>query len=211
MIFEQVRVGGDRNFAYIVGDETSGIAAVIDPSFSPDKVLARCEELGLEVRYLVNTHGHYDHTGGNDVVIGATGARTVGHGLIGPDISVADGDELSLGEVILRFIHTPGHTADSICVLAGDKLMTGDTLFVGKVGGTGFGADARSEYDSLHGKLMNLPDDVEVYPGHDYGMAPSSTIGKERGSNPFLLRETFEDFVELKRNWTEYKRIHGIK
>ena len=116
----------------------------------------------------------------------------------------------------LQIIHTPGHTGDSLCVLAEGpgavgKLVTGDTLFVGKVGGTGFGDDARAEYDSLHDKLMILSDDVEVWPGHNYGVEPSSTIGNERKTNPFLLRESFEDFVDLKRNWLQYKAEHGIK
>jgi glyoxylase-like metal-dependent hydrolase (beta-lactamase superfamily II) len=127
------------------------------------------------------------------------------------DIDLADGMSLPFGTTVLHIIHTPGHTPDSICILAGGDLITGDTLFVGKVGGTGFGADARSEYESLHGKLMTLPPDTRVWPGHDYGVRPSSTIGDELLENPFILRESFESFLELKRNWAEYKRIHGIK
>ena len=90
------------------------------------------------------------------------------------------------------------------------KLVTGDTLFVGKVGGTDYGAGARAEYDSLHRKLMVLPDETEVWPGHDVGVAPRSTIGHEKRTNPFLRCEDFAAFVELKRNWLEYKRRHGI-
>ena len=88
--------------------------------------------------------------------------------------------------------------------------MTGDTLFVGKVGGTDFKEGARTQYASLHEKLMILPDDTEVWPGHDVGVAPSSTIGHERETNPFLLRKNFEEFVDLKRNWVAYKKEHGI-
>jgi glyoxylase-like metal-dependent hydrolase (beta-lactamase superfamily II) len=90
-------------------------------------------------------------------------------------------------------------------------LITGDTLFVGKVGGTDLGPGARAEYESLFGKLLKLNEDVEVWPGHDYGVRPSSTIGEERRENPFLLCGSFEEFVDLKRNWTQYKREHGIK
>ncbi|MBT4484431.1 MAG: hypothetical protein HOC71_12230 [Candidatus Latescibacteria bacterium] len=89
--------------------------------------------------------------------------------------------------------------------------MTGDTLFVGKVGGTGLGNDARDEYRSLHEKLIPLPEDTRVWPGHDYGVRPSSTIGEELRENPFILRNSLEEFVELKKNWAEYKRKHGIK
>ncbi len=209
MVFEQIRTGGDRNFAYLIGDRESGQAAVIDPAFDPDMVLARAAEQGLEVKYLINTHGHYDHTDGNEAVLARTGAKLIAG-------EIAEGKEVVLGGVKITFLHTPGHTMDSICVLAQEegapaKLVTGDTLFVGKVGGTDLGDNARREYDSLHQKLMVLPDDTEVWPGHDYGVAPSSTIGNEKGTNPFLLRETFEEFVDLKRNWAAYKKEHGIK
>jgi glyoxylase-like metal-dependent hydrolase (beta-lactamase superfamily II) len=90
-------------------------------------------------------------------------------------------------------------------------LITGDTLFVGKVGGTDLGDGARREYDSLHNKLMTLPDHIEVWPGHNFGSAPSSTIGNERRTNPFLQQKSFEDFVHLKAHWIQYKREHGLK
>jgi glyoxylase-like metal-dependent hydrolase (beta-lactamase superfamily II) len=208
MIFEQIRTGGDRNFAYLVGDEKTKQAAVVDPSNDPALVLERAEENGLEVKLLINTHGHYDHSDGNSHVQSKTDAELVAGG-------AADGETFSLGDVELKVIHTPGHTSDGICILASEpgetpKLMTGDTLFVGKVGGTGYGDDARAEYDSIHQKLMTLPVETEVWPGHDYGVAPSSTIGNEKKTNPFILREGFEDFVDLKRNWLAYKREHGI-
>ena len=84
-------------------------------------------------------------------------------------------------------------------------------MFVGKVGGTDFGEAAKAEYESLHQKLLSLPDTTRVFPGHNYGTSPESTIGKERESNPFLVQPDFEAFLDLKRNWLEYKRIHGIK
>ena len=109
-----------------------------------------------------------------------------------------------------KILHTPGHTADSICLLVDDAAFTGDTLFVGKVGGTDLGDGARTEYASLHDVLMKLPDETRVFPGHDVGITPDSTIGRERAENPFLLREDLEAFVDLKRNWAEYKKEHGI-
>ena len=212
MIFEQIPVVGDRNFAYLIGDEETKQAAVVDPAFKPTKVLERAATGDLEIAYLINTHDHYDHADGNDVVLARTNARLLAGGKGG----VADGEKVSLGKVELTIIHTPGHSTDSICVLVTEpgkpgKLITGDTLFVGKVGGTGFGDDARAEYDSLRKKLMVLPENTDVWPGHDVGVAPSSTIGHEMRTNPFLLCETFEDFVNLKRNWLEYKKKHGIE
>ena len=214
MLFEQLKAGGDRNFAYLIADEETREAALVDPAGATEEILDRVQALNLEVKYVLNTHGHFDHTAGNESVQSRTGARVVRFDPEGRKtdtvLGVQDSDELPLGALTLKIIHTPGHTPDSICILCENKVCTGDTLFVGKVGGTGFGEDALQEFDSLHVKLLTLPDEVEVYPGHDYGVAPSSTIGHESRTNPFLIRESFREFVDLKRNWLEYKKIHGI-
>jgi hydroxyacylglutathione hydrolase len=211
MIFEQIRAGGDRNFAYLIGDENSRQALIVDPASDPAKVMERVAFHGLKVLYLVNTHTHHDHIAGNDHILSETDAK-----LLSGAEAVRDGETLALGAVSLTFLHTPGHTPESLCLLATEgeapgHVVTGDTLFVGKVGGTGFGDDARAEYDSLHKKLLTLPDATRVWPGHDYGAAPDSTIGNERETNPFLERDSFEGFVDLKRNWLAYKEKHGIK
>ncbi|MFC1692970.1 MBL fold metallo-hydrolase [Candidatus Latescibacterota bacterium] len=213
MFFKQITVGGDRNFSYIVADEMSGEVAVIDPGFDPDGELSIVENYGFTLAYIINTHDHFDHTGGNAVLAKQTGARIAMHESARShhDIKLKDCQVLKLGSIDMKILHTPGHTHDSICILAGKELMTGDTLFVGKVGGTGYGSDARDEYESLHGKLMKLSPDTRVWPGHDYGVKPSSTIGEELRENPFILCDSFESFVNLKRNWLEYKRKHGIK
>ena len=213
MIFEQIAVGGDRNFGYLVGDEESKKALLVDPSYNQEKVLSLVSKHGLAVVYVANTHGHYDHSQLSGQVAEATGAQVVAHksSAKGGELGVEDGDELAVGSLRVKILHTPGHTADSICLLVEDKVMTGDTLFVGKVGGTDLEAGARAEYESLSGKLLKLDDGVEVWPGHDYGVRPSSTIGAERRENPFLLRNSLEEFVDLKRNWSQYKQEHGIK
>ena len=213
MIFEQIAVGGDRNFGYLLGDQVSKKALLVDPSYNQEKVLSLVSEHGLTVVYVANTHGHYDHSQLSKRIARATGAQVVCHKSAAKrgQLGVEDSDELEVGSLRVKILHTPGHTADSICLLAEKKLMTGDTLFVGKVGGTDLGKKARAEYESLFGKLLKLDDDVQVWPGHDYGVRPSSTIGDERRENPFLLCGGFEEFVDLKRNWTKYKREHGIK
>lgn len=208
MIFEQIPVGGDRNFSYLIGDEESREAAIVDPGHSPEKLVGRAQHLGLRVVYVLNTHGHADHTGGNDAVLRKTGARLAAFAR--GDLPVRDGDVLRLGSVEIRVLHTPGHTTDSVCLLAGGKLVTGDTLFVGKIGGTHDETSARAEHESVWKKLCTLPLETEVWPGHDYGVRPSSTIGEELRSNPFLLQPTFEEFLHLKNTWAEYKRQHGI-
>ena len=213
MIFEQIRAGGDRNFGYLIGNEETKESAIVDPSSAPGKCLEAAEKHGLKVVYIIGTHGHGDHTSGIAALKKITGAKVVMHtdapGNV--DVRVADGDTLKLENLEMKIIHTPGHTSDSICILVDNKLVTGDTLFVGKVGGTYTEESARIEHDSLFDKLMKLDDDIEVYPGHDYGVAPTSTIGHERKTNPFILRREFKDFKWLKDNWATYKLEHGIK
>ncbi len=212
MIFEQVSTGGDRNFGYFIAEGRGGFAAVVDPSGRPDLFFELIEKHGVSLKYVIITHDHYDHTGGADELARQSSALQVLHRSAGDraDLPVDDGDELELGSLILKVIHTPGHTEDSICILVEDILITGDTLFVGKVGGTDLDRQARREYDSLHKKLMSLPEATRVYPGHDYGAAPVSTIGAEQKNNPFIRQKSFEDFVNLKANWARYKREHGI-
>ena len=209
MIFEQIATAGDRNFSYLIGDEVSGEAALVDPGYRPDLLLERVRARKLRLLYVLNTHAHADHTGENAAVIQRTGARLAafGHG----DLPLAHGDRIRLGGLEIETLHTPGHTEESVCFRVEGKLITGDTLFVGKIGGTSGRDAARREYDSLHRVLCVLPPETEVWPGHDYGVRPSSTLGDELRENPFLLRESFESFCELKDNWAEYKRAHGIR
>jgi len=213
MIFHQIDAGGDRNFAYLLADKVGGMAALIDPPPNSRRYQKFVEGDKLNVEYVIITHGHGDHTWGVSEASERYEAKVVAHEsmLLDLDHPVADGDTLPLGDIEMQFIHTPGHSDDHICVLCEGRLVTGDILFVGKVGGTDLGDGARREYDSLHNKLLKLPPDTEVWPGHNFGDAPSSTIGREIETNPFILQKTFEDFIDLKVNWIAYKKEHGIK
>jgi len=212
MFVKQFCTGGDRNFGYLAADEGTNKAFVIDPSFSPQTIVDFARKNGYEIEYIFVTHDHYDHANGNAEIERLTGKHPLLYRSTDPmtGTQVADGARFPLGELEVEILHTPGHTEDSMCIVVGDAVFTGDTLFVGKVGGTDLGTGARTEYDSLHDKLLKLPEATRVFPGHDYGTAPQSTIGKERETNPFLLRPDFESFVDLKRNWAAYKKEHGI-
>lgn len=212
MIFEQIDAGGDRNFSYLIGDEASHTCAVVDPGYDTSKLEARVQELGLRVTHIFNTHTHHDHVAGNDVFHTA-GVQLAAYkeASVNPDIRLEHGSTVQVGGNTVEVLFTPGHYLDSICLLVNGKLMTGDTLFVGCIGGSGFqGSSAEKQHHSLLEVIMKLDDAIEVYPGHDYGPAPSSTIGNERANNPFLHRTDFDEFMWLKENWDAYKAEHGI-
>jgi hydroxyacylglutathione hydrolase len=200
MIFRQVAVGTFQNFAYVIGDEETKVAAVVDPAWEVDKLLKTCADMGLKVKYVINTHSHHDHVEGNELVAQRTGAKIIMHekSSLGKDISVKDGDTIEIGSLKAKVIHTPGHCPDHICILVQDKLLTGDTLFVGECGRTDLaGGNPRDMYESLFHKILPLQDSIEVYPGHDYGSKPHSTIGYERENNYTLKPRTREEFVRF--------------
>ena len=212
MIVKQFRTGGDRNLGYLVADEQARLAAVIDPSYAPERIVQFAREQQYEIKYVFSTHDHFDHTNGNQTMAGLVGKQALLFGDTDPDtgIPIEGGARLPLGALEIAILHTPGHTSDAICFHVGDAVFTGDTLFVGKVGGTDLGTGAQQEYESLHRGLLTLPDATRVFPGHDVGVAPESTIANERETNPFLLQPDFDAFVDLKRNWAAYKEEHGL-
>ncbi|MBF0431697.1 MAG: MBL fold metallo-hydrolase [Fibrobacteria bacterium] len=212
MFIKQFKTGGDRNFGYLATDDESKKAIVIDPSYSPGMITSFAKENNFVIQYAFCTHDHYDHTNGNREFFTTTGIPPLLFGQKEPSsgVTIQDNTSIPLGKSNLIILHTPGHTSDSICIVLGDAVFTGDTLFVGKVGGTDFGRQAEIEYLSLHEKLLTLPDNTRVFPGHDYGIAPTSTIGNEKETNPFLLQPNLESFIDLKTNWLQYKQQYGI-
>jgi hydroxyacylglutathione hydrolase len=216
LIFEQIRAGGDRNFGYLLGDRDSKQGVLIDPSYSPEAFVQRAKDQGLTVTHVINTHGHPDHTNGNATAAQLTMAPVTafaGSALVHPDLGVSDEQELEVGGLRLQFLHVPGHCPDHLVVYERSWriLITGDLLFVGKVGGTGNDADASTEWASLQRLLDRFPNDAMVWPGHDYGVRPSSTIGLERATNPFLCCSDLNAFIALKRDWPIVKQRLGLK
>jgi glyoxylase-like metal-dependent hydrolase (beta-lactamase superfamily II) len=199
MFFKQIKHAGD-NFSYIIADEGTGEAVVIDPSFNGDAIILLAKKNGLHIRYVINTHHHADHAMDNSKIKSYFDSKIVAHKLskTEKDIEVDDGDVLKVNGLNIKVIYTPGHTPDSICLLLDKKLFTGDTLFVGECGRTDLpGSSSAEMYNSLFNKLMKLDDDIEVYPGHDYGTKPHSTIGEEKRTNYILEKRSLKEFVEF--------------
>lgn len=213
LVFEQIPCGGDRNFGYLLGDRAAGQAILIDPSYSPDAFVERALAQRLTVTHVVNTHGHPDHVNGNGGALARTGAALAAHPALAPPVPLEDGQTLAVGEWQLQVLHVPGHAVDHITLYepVHELLITGDLLFVGKVGGTRTPGDSATEWESLQRLLAAVPDTATVWPGHDYGVRPSSTIRLERRTNPFLLCRNVAEFLELKAGWSVYKQDMGLR
>ena len=200
MFFRQVQQHGD-NFSYIIADDTTHEAAVVDSSFNAGEIIRILKAENLKLEYIINTHSHSDHTAGNAELRSIFNAKIVAHKLskINTNLKVDDGDIIRVGNIPIQVIYTPGHTPDGICLLVDNqKLLTGDTLFVGECGRTDMpGGNSKSMYNSLFHKILKLTDDMEIYPGHDYGPKLSSTIGEEKRSNYTLQPRSLLEFVEF--------------
>ena len=187
-MIRQLATGYLDNFSYIVGCETTRKGLVIDPGPDPDIIVAAVEEEGLTIAMIVNTHGHGDHTAGNAALKARTGAPVLihqGDAHLYPqaDRLLSRETTLSLGQITFEVIHTPGHTPGGICLYAQGNLFTGDTLFVGDSGRTDLPGGDRPTLGASIRRLMRLPDETVVWPGHDYGPSASSTIGWEKRHN----------------------------
>jgi hydroxyacylglutathione hydrolase len=205
VIVKQIEVGNFSIFSYLIADEQAKEALFIDPSADYDLLLREAASHGLTVKYIVNTHHHIDHSMGNKEMVRRTGAKIIIHELdaqelltpardilemfgaeISPpaDILVSDGQRIQVGSVALQVIHTPGHTPGGMCLYMDGMVFTGDTLFVGSVGRTDFPGGSYEELEhSIRTKLYTLPGNTVVFPGHNYGMSPTSTIQLERQTN----------------------------
>lgn len=208
MFLKQMQVGHMAVFAYLLGDPATGEALVIDPAANIDGIIAQADQNKFKIQYIVNTHGHVDHIAGNLDMKNKTGAKIIIHEsdaemltstpamilkMFGAkqsptaDRTVRDGDIISVGGISLKVLHTPGHSPGSMSLYTEGYVFTGDTLFVGGVGRTDLpGGSSQVMARSIQQKLCTLPDDTKVLPGHNYGGAPTSTIGREKTSNPFL-------------------------
>ena len=203
MIFRELNHGKCKT--YLAISEATRKAAVIDPLRDKvERYLAVLAYHGLRLDLIIDTHTHADHRSGA-MELGALADAPVAMHRLAPaphvTIHVEDGQVLKLGDEELRVLYTPGHTPDSISILAKDRVFTGDVLFIHGTGRADFaGGDAGIQYDSITRKLFTLPDEILVFPAHDYRGHTQSTIGDEKRSNPRLAGKTRDDYINLMNN-----------
>jgi glyoxylase-like metal-dependent hydrolase (beta-lactamase superfamily II)/rhodanese-related sulfurtransferase len=200
MLFETIANGGCRSYLY--GCNDTRVAVLIDPALSQiDRYLSLANQAGFRIHYIIETHTHADHF---------TGAKTISKKLDIPvvmhrnapavfaEMRLDDGDTLKVGNLRLRFMHTPGHTADSMCIVGPDRVFTGDTLLIGATGRTDLPTgDPAALYHSLFEKVLKLPPEMEVYPAHEYKARENSTISREVAENPRLQVADEAAFLDL--------------
>jgi hydroxyacylglutathione hydrolase len=219
IFFEQIEMGPMQNFVYFVGDRDLARLAVVDPAWDPEAILDVARRNDLEITHLLVTHYHPDHLGGRmmgmsvrgaqDLLAAGVKAKVYIHKEEAPYVArvtdlgesdlvrVEGGDATTVGEVPVRFIHTPGHTPGSQCFLVGDALVSGDTLFIGSCGRVDLpGSDPKKLYESLQ-TLGDLPEGTHLFPGHNYASQTSSTIGEQKRRNPFLRFSSVEEFLSM--------------
>jgi len=209
MILMRLVVGPLQVNCFLLADDKTKEAVVIDPGDDAQEILRIIREKRLKVKYIINTHAHFDHIGANRAIKEATGAelllheddaamlatvssqsRSFGMSPVSspePDRLLKQGDVITAGEISLKVLHTPGHTPGGISLLEEGLVFTGDSLFAGSIGRTDFpGGDLLTLLRSIRTNLMTLPDDTKVFSGH----GPASTIGDERAENPFLNEDS---------------------
>ncbi|MBN2041590.1 MAG: MBL fold metallo-hydrolase [Spirochaetes bacterium] len=203
MIIEQMLVTGMAVFCYLIADEKTGEGVLIDPAGDFDKIFKLVDKHKVNIKYIINTHGHFDHTSGNEHVMNKTGAPLLIHendvpmlgkisselisgfeggtGSTRPVATLKDGDIIEFGSVRLKVIHTPGHSPGCICLYTDGNIFTGDTLFTEGMGRTDFqGGSYQVIMDSIRNRILKFPDDTVVWPGHHYGRFPRSTVREQK-------------------------------
>jgi hydroxyacylglutathione hydrolase len=217
LYLKQILVGPMANYVYVIGDRETRKAVIVDPAWNIDGLMDEVEKDGFELEGALVTHYHPDHIGGDFMGQHIEGIRELldrkgmkiyihkeeapwvrrGTGLESSDVVAVDGEtEITVGDIPIRYLHTPGHTPASQCFLVGGNLVSGDTLFIGACGRVDLpGSNPTDLYYSLTQKLAKLPDDTLLFPGHDYAADKTSTIGREKRSNPYMRFPRLEDYL----------------
>lgn len=198
---EQFLVGEMANFTYLLIDELNKSCILVDPSWDLEVIFDYLKKNSLQIKFIINTHSHFDHTVGNEQVAKVTGAKIMQHknSPLYKDTELEDGDHISFDNSNINIIHTPGHSKDSICLILDDRIiLTGDTIFVGSCGRLDLpGGSANEMFDSIYGKLIKLDDRLVVLPGHHYGSKKTSSLQNEKETNFVFKFKNKQDFLSF--------------
>jgi hydroxyacylglutathione hydrolase len=220
MILKQAEIGPMMNFVYLIGCEKTRDAAVVDPAWDAPAILKLAQDLNLKIKHILLTHGHPDHVNGLEALLEATDAIVYIHsdeveymkevaqefGMSTDFLKrrsdkiqkVSDGDKILVGNLSVEVLHTPGHSPGSQCFLVEGCLFSGDTLFVDACGRVDMpGGEPEKMWSSLNQKLRSLEDGIIVYPGHDYGGSPTSTIGEQKRTNAYMNFSSVQQFRRM--------------
>lgn len=207
-IIKQKQVGPMENFVYLIGDTKTKHAAIVDPGWDAEAILKLARENGYQITDILISHTHFDHVNALSELLKETDAKVHVHKSEAQYLqktaasnihAVSAGDILELGNTKIQFIHTPGHTPGSQCFHVEDNLISGDTLFIKGCGRCDLpGGNPEQMYESLHQTLMKLKDETILYPGHNYAEKTSSTMGEEKKENPYLVKESLQEFLRYR-------------
>ncbi len=218
MVLRQIELGPMLNFVYLIGCAETREAAVIDPAWDVDRILEIAREADLKINRILLTHGHPDHMNGLEAMLEDTDAKVYVHAdeteymrqaaelfhvpvefmnrRSGNFQTVSDGEEILVGKLPVKLLHTPGHTPGSQCFLVENSLVSGDTLFINACGRVDLpGGDPEKMWWSLNRRLRALADNTILYPGHNYSDLPVSTIGEQKRDNPYMQYSSLDDFL----------------
>ncbi len=207
LYLKQIELGPMENFIYLIGDPETREAAVVDPAWDVDTILKIAQQDEMNITKIFITHHHPDHTNGIEELLNHVQAKVYIQKaeaefmkqIWSDTVKVESGDVIRVGNIPVTFLHTPGHTPGSQCFLLDNKLISGDTLFIGFCGRCDLpGGNPEQMYDSLYNRLGKLDGRTLLYPGHNYGKTPVSTLEEERKHNPYLQFQSLEDFVKFR-------------
>ena len=203
-----------ENFVYLVGDKNTREVLVVDPAWQVDTILKIAKQEDLTIKGALVSHYHFDHTNGIEELLESVDCPVYVNKKDSPYLeyshdnirNVDDGARVQVGDVEITLVHTPGHTPGSQCFHVQNRLISGDTLFIGACGRCDLpGGDAKEMYHTLTQRLMKFDDSTILFPGHNYSERPSSTMGAEKKTNPYLMCDSLENFLRFRTGVSEYR------